>query len=63
MEFGLKRCWTLTVGRANVKAEGLKTQQGDIKELNENDTYRYFRFMVPCITYQYSINQHDAAGQ
>ena len=23
----------------------------------------FFRFMVPCITYQYLINQHDAAGQ
>ena len=24
---------------------------------------RSIRFMVPCITYQYETNQHDAAGQ
>jgi len=32
-------------------------------EVEENNTISYFRFMVPCITYQYLINQHDAAGQ
>jgi hypothetical protein len=41
MEFGLTKCWTLTTGRGNVKAEGFQTQQGDIIEKNENDTYRY----------------------
>jgi hypothetical protein len=39
IEFGLTKCWTLTIGRGNVKAEGFKTQQRDIIELNENDTY------------------------
>ena len=38
MEFGLTKCWTLTTGRGNVKAEGFKTQ-GNITDLNENDTY------------------------
>jgi len=41
MEFGVTKCWTLTTGRGNVKAEGFKTQQGHIIELNEIDTYRY----------------------
>ena len=29
----------------------------------EANLFLSFRFMVPCITYQYLINQHDAAGQ
>jgi len=40
MEFGLTKYWTITIGRGNVKAEGFKTQQGNIIELNEN-IYRF----------------------
>ena len=49
---------TVQIPAELIKAVG-RTIRCEIHELIISN----FRFMVPCITYQYQINQHDAAGQ